>query len=119
MKTTKKTYIPSKKHEQHLFHGKNLWARHSQAHGLGIYYDEERITYAGANSSYDGDLTGENQKKTMVNFNPKILPTKIWWFNWHDFSIRRELSSSKQTYKLWFVGLFSGMTYPYPKWSFT
>ena len=53
-----------------MFHGKNLWffslwdlsARHSQAHGLGIYYDEERITYAGANSSYDGDLTGENQK---------------------------------------------------------
>lgn len=66
MKTTKKTYIPStKKHEQHLFHRKKS-VRHSQAHGLGIYYDEEHITYAGATSSYDGDLSGENQKKTMV-----------------------------------------------------
>ena len=74
MKTTKKTYIPSKKHEQHLFHGKNLWARHSQAHGLGIYYDEEHITYAGANSSYDGDLTGENQRKNMVIYGD------LWWF---------------------------------------
>ena len=56
----------NKKHEQHLFHGKKsviFFARHSQAHGLGIYYDEERITYAGATSSYDGDLSGENQKK--------------------------------------------------------